>query len=136
MQTITEDAVLQKTRELCQALLEQPEFQKARRSIDTFMNNPEAKAQYQQLTEQGEYLHHKQHQGVQLTESEIASFDKLRESFFKNPVAKGFMDSQQAVHKMQETVGQYVGKTYELGRVPEAEDFDSGSCGPSCGCGH
>ena len=57
-------------------------------------------------------------------------------SFFNNPVARDFVGAQQSIHKMQETVTQYVAKTYELGRIPTPEDFDSGSCGPSCGCGH
>jgi hypothetical protein len=37
---------------------------------------------------------------------------------------------------MQETVAQYVAKTFELGRIPSADDFDAGNCGPSCGCSH
>jgi len=40
------------------------------------------------------------------------------------------------MHKIQESVMQYVGKTFELGRVPSVEDFSSGDCGPTCGCGH
>jgi hypothetical protein len=44
--------------------------------------------------------------------------------------------AQQAIHKMQETVTQYVAKTYELGRIPGTEDFDSGGCGHGCGCSH
>ena len=134
METITEDAVQQKTRELCQTLLEQPEFQKIRRQMDSFFQNDAAKNAYQQLSERGDHLQHKQQQGFTLSESEIAEFDKMREDFFKNPIALGFMEAQRSVHKVQETVGQYVGKTYELGRVPEAEDFDSGSCGSGCGC--
>ena len=39
-------------------------------------------------------------------------------------------------HKIQESVMSYVTKTFELGRVPAAEDFDSGSCGTGCGCAH
>jgi len=39
MSTITEDAILQKTRELCQAIVDQPEFQSLRRHVDTFLAN-------------------------------------------------------------------------------------------------
>ena len=136
MQTTTADALIDKTRELCQAILEQPEYQTMRQQIETFMGNEEAKEQYQLLSEKGEYLQHKQTQGVRLSDEEIAEFEKQREQFFSNPVSRGFVDAQQAMHKVQETVSQYVGKTFELGRVPEPDDFSSGGCGPSCGCGH
>lgn len=38
------------------------------------------------------------------------------------------------MHKIEETVSSYVRKTFELGRLPNEDDFESGSCGPSCGC--
>ncbi len=136
MQTTTTESVIEKTRELCQAILDQPEYQTIRQQIETFMANEDAKSQYQLLSERGEYLQHKQTQGVQLSDEEVAEFEKQREQFFGNPVSRGFIDAQQAMHKMQETVSQYVGKTFELGRVPEPDDFSSGGCGPSCGCGH
>jgi cell fate (sporulation/competence/biofilm development) regulator YlbF (YheA/YmcA/DUF963 family) len=136
MQTTTADALIEKTRELCQAILDQPEYQTMRQQIEAFMGDEEAKAQYQLLSEKGEYLQHKQTQGVHLSDDELGEFEKQREQFFSNPISRGFIDAQQAMHKMQETVSQYVGKTFELGRVPEQEDFNSGGCGPSCGCSH
>lgn len=137
MQTATEESVIvSKTKELCQTILEQPEYTSLRRRIDTFLANEDAKAQYRTLSEKGEYLHHKQHQGAALSDAEIAEFEGLREKFFKNPIGKGFVDAQAELQKIQETVGQYVGKTIELGRVAEASDFDSGSCGSGCGCHH
>ena len=137
MQTAIEESVIvSKTKELCQTILEQPEYLSLRRRIETFHSNDEAKSQYQTLSEKGEYLHHKQHQGAALSDSEIAEFEGLREKFFKNPVGQGFVDAQEELKKIQETVGQYVGKAIELGRVPEASDFDSGSCGSGCGCHH
>jgi len=136
MQTITSNPLIEKTRELCQILLDEPEYQTLRQHVDAFMDNEQAKTGYQALSEKGEYLQHKQTQGVRLTDQEIAEFEQERERFFSNPVARNFVDAQQQMHKLQETVSQYVGKTFELGRVPEAEDFDSGGCGPSCGCGH
>ena len=136
MQTTEDNLVISKTQELCQTILDQAEFETIRQQIAAFMANEEAKGQYQSLSEKGEYLQHKQTQGVHLTDTEINEFERQREQFFNNPVARAFLDAQQAMHKMQETVSQYVGKTFELGRVPEPSDFDSGGCGPSCGCGH
>jgi cell fate (sporulation/competence/biofilm development) regulator YlbF (YheA/YmcA/DUF963 family) len=135
MQTPSENTIIiQKARELCQTILEQPEFQAVRQQVTTFLENPEAQSQYQVLNEKGEFLHHKQHQGVQLTQEEIADFEKHREDFLNNPIARGFLDAQESIHRVQHSVGEYVTKTFELGRVPDASDFKSGSCGEGCGC--
>ena len=134
MQTLEESPIIQKTWELCQAILDQPDFHALRRQIDTFMTNEDAKAQYQYLSEKGEYLQQKQQIGSPLTPEEIADFERNREVFLNNPVARDFLDAQQSMHKLQESVHQYVTKTFELGRVPETDDFESGSCGHGCGC--
>lgn len=137
MQIISEEsAIIQKTKELCQAILDHPDYHSMRRQIDTFLTDDAAKAQYQLVSEKGEFLNHKQQQGVTLTDEEINEFERERDVLFKNPIARGFLNAQQELHKVQESVSQYVAKTFELGRVPETDDFDSGSCGPSCGCGH
>ena len=131
----TEDTiVLQKTRELCETIVQQPEFKQIRSRIDAFMANDQAKEQYQLVVEKGESLQQKQQMGMPLSNDEIAEFEKHRETLVNNPVAKGFLDAQNQMHKVQESVGQYVAKTFELGRIPAAEDFDSGSCGSGCGC--
>lgn len=135
MQVTTEESVvLQKTKELCQAILEQPEFQKIRQGLDTFMGNDEVRGQYQSLSEKGELLQHKQQTGAQLSDEEVADFERDREAFMSNPVARGFLDAQQDMHRMQESVTHYVSKTFELGRVPEESDFES--CGHGCNCHH
>jgi len=134
--TTAENVIIEKTKELCQAILDQPEFQAARQSIDTFMASEDTKSQYQLLSERGEYLQHKQSQGLTLSNEEVAEFEKLRESFFNNPIARGFLDAQQTVQKVQESVSQYVVKTFELGKVPDEDDIPSGSCGSGCGCHH
>jgi len=132
--TIEKNAITEKTKELCQTILEQPEFIQIRRRVDTFLQNPQAKGQFDALNEKGEFLHHKQHQGVTLSAAEIAEFEKEREALLANPIAKGYLDAQQELQKITESVSQYVNKTVELGRVPEETDFDDGSCGHGCGC--
>ena len=136
MTTTIENAVIQKTRELCQTIIEQPDFQAIRSRIDTFMADDRAKAQYQTVVEKSEVLNQKQQMGAPLTPEEIADFESHRESLVNNPVARGFMDAQGEMHKMQESVTLYVTKTLELGRVPDEDEFDSGSCGHGCGCHH
>ena len=130
---VAENSLTQKTRELCQSITEQSEFQSIRRRIDAFMNDESAKLQYQTVVEQSEMLQHKQQMGAQVSEEEIKHFEKNREALINNPIARGFMDAQQEMHKVQDSVGQYVAKTFELGRIPEESDF---GCGSGCGCHH
>jgi len=134
--TIEDTVVIEKTRELCQTITDQPEFRVIRERIETFMSNDAAKAQYQLVMEKGDELQQKQQTGLPLSNEEIQEFEKNRDLLLNNAVASNFLDAQQRMHKMQESVTQYVTKTFELGRVPAAEDFSSGDCGPSCGCGH
>jgi cell fate (sporulation/competence/biofilm development) regulator YlbF (YheA/YmcA/DUF963 family) len=137
MTTQTADpAIVEKTRELCQTIVAQPEFQSIRNRIDAFMADEKAKTQYQNVMEKGEMLQQKQQMGVPLTPDEISDFEKNRDALVSNPVARDFIDAQQAMQKVQESVGQYVAKTFELGRAPTDQDFDSGSCGSGCGCHH
>src|SRR5262249_10350785 len=110
--------------------------QRIRRRIDSFMADESAKIQYQNVMEKGESLQHKQQMGLPLTEAEITEFQKNRDALVNNPVARDFLDAQQEMHQVQETVGQFVAKTFDLGRIPSEEDFQSGSCGHGCGCHH
>jgi len=133
MQATTDTALLAKTRELCQTIVEQPEFQDIRKRIDTFMADESTKLQYQMVMEKGEMLQHKQQMGLPMSADEIKDFESNRDALINNPVARDFIDAQQAMQKVQESVGQHVAKTFELGRTPRDEDFQ-GSCGSGCGC--
>lgn len=134
MQT-AEETIIQKTRELCQIIVEQPEFKQIRQRIDAFMADDSAKSQYQQVAEKSQMLQHKQEMGAALNNDEVMDFEKHREALVNNPVARGFIEAQQEMHHVQETVSQYVSKTFELGRLPTDEDM-SGGCGHGCGCHH
>jgi cell fate (sporulation/competence/biofilm development) regulator YlbF (YheA/YmcA/DUF963 family) len=136
MHTQNNGTLVQKTRELCETILKQPEFQAIRANMDKFMADQQAQQMYQDLSEKGQYLQHKQQQGVQLENAEIEAFEKQRETFFNNPVAKNFVEAQQQMHEMQDEVNKYLSKTFELGRLPEEKDFEGGSCGSGCGCHH
>ena len=136
MQTeIEESTVIQKTRELCQAILDQPEVIALRQRMDAFTSNDEARGEYDALMAKGQALQQKQHAGLTLDDMEIKDFELHRDSFLKNPLGRGFLDAQDEMQKMQKSVSQYVSKTFELGRVPEESDLESGCCsGGSCGC--
>ncbi len=131
-----ESAVAAKTRELCETILSDPGYMGMRQKIETFLANDSAKELYRNLAEKGEHLQHKQQQGVRLAPEEIAEYEKERDALVANPVASGFIEAQQSMHQVQETVNQYISKTLELGRVPTEEDLDSGGCGHGCGCSH
>jgi cell fate (sporulation/competence/biofilm development) regulator YlbF (YheA/YmcA/DUF963 family) len=138
-QTLTDDLIRQKTIELCETIVQQAQFQSIRQRIDSFMADPEAQQQYQSVNEKGRALHQKQHSGATLADSEVAGFENLRDQLLANPVAKGFIEAQQEMHHMQEEVGQYVGKTFELGRVPNEGELADECCGGEgggggCGC--
>jgi cell fate (sporulation/competence/biofilm development) regulator YlbF (YheA/YmcA/DUF963 family) len=112
MQMTTEEStIVRKTKELCQAMLEEPEFVEIRQRLDSFIANDEAKSQYQNLSEKGEYLQHKQQQGVELTPEEISEYETQREAFMKNPIARGFLAAQEEMNKVQQSVSEYVSKT-------------------------
>jgi cell fate (sporulation/competence/biofilm development) regulator YlbF (YheA/YmcA/DUF963 family) len=134
--TIEETPVTQKTRELCQAILDQPNMREIRQRIDAFMSDEKSRRQYDSLMAKGQSLHEKQHSS-RLTEEEIKSFEADREALLKNPVARGFLDAQEELQSVQESIHQYVNKTLELGRIPTEEDLGGGgSCGHGCGCHH
>src|SRR5215472_5728164 len=103
-----QNVVLQKTKELCQAILDQPEYQKVREGLDAFLSDDAVRGQYQALSEKGEYLQHKQQTGGQLGDEEIAEFERERQAFLNNPIARGFLDAQQEMHRVQESVTHYV----------------------------
>jgi cell fate (sporulation/competence/biofilm development) regulator YlbF (YheA/YmcA/DUF963 family) len=132
--TNEQDAILQKTLELCQTILDQGEVQMMRRDIDTFLADDGARTQYRLVVEKSEALQQKQQQAVPLSQKEIEDFEKERQALIDNPVARAFLDAQKGFQQVQQSVLQYVTKTIELGRVPAPEDF--ASCEPGCSCGH
>ncbi|HZR19566.1 MAG TPA: YlbF family regulator [Verrucomicrobiae bacterium] len=134
--TIEESPVMQKTRELCQTILEQPSMQSIRQRIDAFMGDEKTRTEYDDLVQKGQALQQKQQMAVALSGEEIADFEQHRDGLMKNPVARGFLDAQEELHNLQQSVHQYVNKTLELGRLPTEDEMSGGSCGHGCGCGH
>ena len=135
--TIEESPVIRKTKELCQTLLDEPGVRSIRQRIDAFMDDEKSRSQYEELVAKGEALQEKQQNAVQLTDSEVAEFEQQREGLLNNPVARGFLDAQEELHQVQQSVHKYIKKTLELGRIPAEEDLAEGSCGHGCGChGH
>jgi cell fate (sporulation/competence/biofilm development) regulator YlbF (YheA/YmcA/DUF963 family) len=136
METIQESALSVKIRELCQAILEDPEVQSARQRVDDFMADEPARALYNEVMNKGNALQQKQERSQPLTGEEIASFERDRDALLRHPVARGYLEAQEQLHEVEHTVRQQVGKTLELGRLPSESDMESGGCGHGCGCHH
>jgi cell fate (sporulation/competence/biofilm development) regulator YlbF (YheA/YmcA/DUF963 family) len=127
--------VLEKTRELCQSILAQPVMQAMRQNIHSFLTNEQARAQYESVMRKGRALHEKQHQSLPLTGEEINDFERSRDELLANPVAKRFIEAQEEMHHLRNSIHDYVSKTLELGRLPQPEDFASECCGGHGGGG-
>jgi len=130
-----ENIVLTKTRELCDTILAQPNMSVIRKTIDTFVADDKARAQYEIVMTKGQALHEKQHKSLPLSGEEISDFERSREDMLANPVAKNFLEAQDAMHHIQGTIQKLITKTLENGNVPTAEDLNE-SCGHGCGCHH
>lgn len=137
MQMTTQDGpIIQKTRELCQTILDQPDMRSARERIQTFIADEKSRAQYDGLMAKGQALQEKQERSQPLSHEEISAFEKDRDALLSNPVARGFLNAQEELHHVHKSINEYVAKTLELGRLPTDADLAEGGCGDGCGCGH
>ena len=126
----------EKTKELCQVIVDQPEMISIRKRIDTFLADSRARGQYETVMTKGQALQEKQSQSQQLDGTEIADFEKHRDDLLNNSVARGFLDAQEELHQIQHSIQKHISKTLELGRVPGEADLEEGSCGHGCDCHH
>jgi len=133
--TAQETPVIQKVKELCQTIVDQPHFSEMLGAIDAFMNDPEARGLYQRVTELQEKLVSKQNRGESLSDDEIGEFEIERDLLLENKVANAFLDARQQMGQVQESVSKHVQLTFELGRVPLDEDLQASSGGGCCGGG-
>lgn len=134
MDTLAKDSVIvQKTQELCQAIVDQSDFSGLKTKLDAFLSDESLKFLFQQVNQIGELLHRKQSQGLDLTPDEISQFESLRDELMSNPIATQFLEAQERVKEVHQVVGKFLEKTFELGRRPEFADIRDGSCG-NCDC--
>ena len=126
----------EKTKELCQAIIEEPEMIAIRKRIDSLLADTKARGQYETVMSKGQALQEKQSRSEPLQGAEIADFEKHRDALLSNSVARGFLDAQEQLHQIQHSIQKQVAATLELGRVPSATDLEDGSCGHGCGCHH
>ncbi len=123
----------EKTRDLCEAILVDPKLKAAFSDIESFQADKEAQEIFNAVAQKEQELGAKQQAGVELTAGEVEDYKKLVSAVEGNQVANGFLQAQQMMHEIQNTVNTWIGMTMELGRVPTEEDFKQS--GESCGSG-
>lgn len=129
----TEADYMVKAKELCQSLLEDPNLKEVFSSIDSFMEDDEAKGLFSEMQTKGESLQMKQQSGVELTAGEVEEYNKIREKMLENDTANAFVQAQESIQSVHQTLGNWVSLVFENGRMPTDEEF-AGHCGPGCGC--
>ena len=135
MSTLTDaTAITDKTRELCQTILDHPAFKAAQQRIQTFVADDQARATYETVAGKGQELRHRQHHGEAISDDEVSAFESAREALLGNSVAREFIDAQSELHELRKSIEQHLALTLELGRIPTSEDLDAHSCGSGCGC--
>jgi cell fate (sporulation/competence/biofilm development) regulator YlbF (YheA/YmcA/DUF963 family) len=134
---IDDEAIFEKTKELCALILAQPKLQNWPKDMQAFLGDKTSQEQYRSVSMRGRELHERQMSGGEITAEEIDSFEKSRFALLENPVAKAFIETQGDLNKIQETVNRIINKSFELAKVPEKEDMCCGEddCeGGGCGC--
>lgn len=129
-----ESIVIQKTKELCQSILDHPAYLEIRRTFTAFVADESLRHQYERLCDLQDHLHAKYETGQAISDEDLEEFEREERAFLSNPLAQEFIQAQRTLHRIEKIISEYVRKTFELGRLPTEDDFDSGSCGPSCGC--
>ena len=135
MQPLPEGSpLLLKTLELCTTLAATADFRSVVARLERFEADESARALLNQLNEKGAALQQKQQMGQPRAEAEIGDFESARQAFFENALGQDFVQAQEQMQKMQQAIAKYVGKTFEKGRVPVADDFAGDCSDGTCGC--
>ncbi|MDF1816290.1 MAG: YlbF family regulator [Verrucomicrobiales bacterium] len=137
MATTTETAIPtleEKTRELCQFILEDPAYAAASGSIDTFQESEEAQKIYRNWQQKAAELHHMHHEGKEPEQSDIVELERLKQVVMDNQIAADFVEAEDSVNDIFGTVMKMVQKTLQNGSIPTEDDLNE-CCGNSgCGC--
>lgn len=128
METLSPNsAVLDKTRELCTLILQSGEYTENVSKIEAFFADEEAQASYREFAGMAEEMQRKQQAGT-LGDEDIAGYQSKLEALKSDPVTGGFMQAEEALNGIVKQVSMFVGKTLELGRLPDPEDLEGGGC--------
>lgn len=127
-------AILEKTRELCDLLLQSREYRESAAKIEAFFADESAQRAYRDFAELGERLHQRQQAGL-LNDADVAGYDAELQALKSDPVTGEFMAAEEMLNGIVRQISRHVGKTLELGRLPEPSDLEESGCCNSGGCG-
>ena len=113
---------------LCQSLLDDPELKDVFGAIDAFMADDAAKEAFTAMQNKAETLQMKQQSGLELSAGEVEDYNKTRDAMLDNEVAKAFVDAQERINSVHQTVGSWMSMVFEFGRMPTEEEL-KGHCG-------
>jgi hypothetical protein len=85
------------------------------------------------VNDRAQLLQQKQSSGLPITPEEMTEFDVLRDSVLSKPVAADFLLAQDELQGLQKLFYPMLAKTFEVGRVPVADDFLNDCCNQGCG---
>ena len=125
-----------KIQDLCAAIVADGEVQTAREQAETFLADEDAVSLYRDMATLGRSLHQKQHNGEEPTDTETRRFTDLQNRCEAHPAIAAFLEAQEVLSGIAETVNRYVSKTLERGQVPTESKVNGGGCGEGCGCHH
>jgi cell fate (sporulation/competence/biofilm development) regulator YlbF (YheA/YmcA/DUF963 family) len=115
-------------KQLCQALLDDPSLKAVFGAIDAFMEDDSAKGAFTEMQNKAEVLQMKQQSGQELTAGEVEEYNKVRDAMLENDKAKAFVEAQEKINSVHQTVGSWMSMAFEFGRMPTEEEFE-GHCG-------
>jgi cell fate (sporulation/competence/biofilm development) regulator YlbF (YheA/YmcA/DUF963 family) len=128
------DTLLSPIQSLCSAVTERADFDRLKKGLDQFLSDEQLKFQFQQVNDMGRHLQARANQGDSISNSEIQEFESLRSELTSNVVVQEFLHAQDQLQQLQQTIGKFIEKTFELGRCPQLDEVDTGCCGGGCGC--
>ena len=123
-----------KTLELCQTLVQDPEFSGLFQKVDRYLADAGAQFQLGQFQEVSQLLQHKHSMGAELSAEEIAQYEGMRQAVMESEIIREFVGAQEKIELIQDQIHRFLMKTFQVGRVPTAEDFFEETCESDCGC--
>lgn len=114
----------EKARELCQFILESPDYAAAQGKVDIFDEDTEAQKLYQAWRETEMELHQQHQQGNPPTDEQITDLEMKRDAAVENSVVADFADAENTLNQIFSTVVKVVQKSLQSGTIPTDEELN------------
>lgn len=111
-----------KLEDLCSAMLGSGEIEQYNKQIQQFEQDQTARELFDRVADWEEELHNRQHNGEDITDSDIDKLEELQQQMLENELCREFLEVQDAIQEMMLTVEQYLAAALELGRIPTKDE--------------